>query len=438
MSRSLKVLLAAAGSHGDVLPFIGLGRELRRRGHEPHLFASGGFAPLAAQAGLAFSEVLSAADFQAVLADRDVTHSRRGMVLMAGVLARTQRRALEQLEQAHEPGRTLVVGSSLAWGTRLLGELRKAPVATLHLSPSWFRSNHRAPALGPIGHLAAAPPGLKRMLWQGMDRWFLDPLFTAPLNALRAERGLPPVQRVFQHWVHGADLTLGLFPAWFAPPQPDWPAGLQLTGFPLVDQGPDVPQALPAAVEAFLAAGDPPVAFTTGTANTASRPFFVAAVEACRLTGRRGLLLTQDDLPMPSPRTPGLLHARYVPFGALLPRLAALVHHGGIGTTSQALRAGVPQLVRPMGFDQFDNARHAVALGVARQLPSRTVRAAPLARALSGLLQDPAVSARCAAVAARLQAEPPAIPAVADAVLGLARQAGLTDPAHGDGSLPAA
>lgn len=419
----MKILIVAAGSHGDVLPFVGLGRAVRRQGHEVQLFASGVFAAMAAEAGLAFTEVLSPAEYRRFLADPDATDPRRGLSLLARAVTDAQRRCLSLLERACEPGRTLIVGSSLAWATRVVGELRQVPVATLHLSPSWFRSEHRAPALGPLGQLPGAPAIVKRLVWRLMDRHVLDPLFTAPFNALRTERGLPPVSRLFHRWIHEGDLTLGLFPPWFAPPQADWPAGVPLAGFPLVDPGGDAP--LPSDLQRFLDAGDPPVGFTAGTANVSSQAFFEASVRACQHSGRRGLLLTQAAAQVPAALPHGVVHVGYVPFKALLPRLSALVHHGGIGTTSQALLAGVPQLIRPMGFDQFDNACHARTLGVARPLLPRHYRPARVAQVLDELVNDPAVRARCAELAARLAGERSGVEVAAEAVLGLASIHGL-------------
>ncbi|WP_054018460.1 glycosyltransferase [Piscinibacter sakaiensis] len=415
---SLNVLIVAAGSHGDVLPFVGLARELQRRGQAVRLYASGVFASIAAEAGLPFTEVMPAAEYRRLLADRDATDPRKGMRLLAQAVADTQRRCLALLERDTVPGRTLVVGSSLAWATRVLAERRRVPVATVHLAPAWFRSEHRSPAFGPLGHLERAPPVLKRVLWRLADRRWLDPLFAQPFNALRADAGLPPVDRPFHRWIHAGDLTLGLYPAWFAPPQADAPPGVVLAGFPLYDHGADAP--LPPAVQAFLDAGDPPVAFTTGTANTSSQAFFEVSVEACRRSGQRGLLLSQDPGQLPAVLPPGVAAFDYVPFKALLPRVATLVHHGGIGTTSQALLAGVPQLVRPMGFDQFDNALRVRALGVAVPLRPRQYTAARVARTLEALRADRALHERCAAIAARLAAEGPGNAAAAEALLALA------------------
>src|SRR5205085_2067897 len=94
-------------------------------------------------------------------------------------------------------------------------------------------------------------------------------------------------------------------------------------------------------------------------------------------------------------------HFAYVPFSQVFPRAAAVVHHGGIGTTAQALAAGIPQVIMPMGYDQPDNAERLVRLGVGAPLPPRRFTGARLA-ALLGKLLGPDVRERCRALAERL------------------------------------
>lgn len=411
----MKILISTFGSLGDVLPFIAIAQELARRGHEPRLFANEGFAGVAARAGVPFVATGTVAQQTAALRDPGSTDVMKSLSLMAQLLAQGLRQTVERMEQEHEPGRTLVLGSSMAWAARCFAERHRVPVATAHLAPSWFRSEYRAPAFSPLGQLEAWPRFTKRWLWSMMDRRFLDPLFTAPLNHFRAELGLPPVARAYHQWVHQGDLTLGLFPEWFAPKQPDWPQGLQLTGFPRQP----ATGALPAELEVFLSEGDAPVAFTAGTANAASHAFFAASAESCRLSGRRGVLVTHSAEQLPPTLPEGVMHAPYAPFDALSTRVAAFVHHGGIGTSSQSLRAGVPQLVRPMGADQFDNACRLMQLGVARQLLPRRYKADAVARTLDALIGDASVEARCRDVAQRMAQEPSGVEAACDALLTL-------------------
>jgi rhamnosyltransferase subunit B len=96
----------------------------------------------------------------------------------------------------------------------------------------------------------------------------------------------------------------------------------------------------------------------------------------------------------------------YVPLSALLPHVAVLVHHGGIGTTAEALRAGTPQLVAPFAWDQFDNGARVAALGAGLVLPARRMRTRPLTRALQTLLTSGRVRKSCEVVAERFSSPP--------------------------------
>ncbi|MFC3375536.1 glycosyltransferase [Rugamonas sp. CCM 8940] len=103
-----------------------------------------------------------------------------------------------------------------------------------------------------------------------------------------------------------------------------------------------------------------------------------------------------------------MLWQSFLPLRTLLPQVAALVYHGGIGTLAETLRAGVPQLLVPCAHDQFDNAQRVEALGVGRTLPMSRLRSGSLQRALAALLASTETRARCAELATRLAAEPDA------------------------------
>ncbi len=389
----MRVLLSGVGSAGDVLPFIGLGRELARRGHEPILLAAEPFETAAEAAGVGFVSCWPAADYDAATHDPDLWHPRRGLRLTLGRAAEGARLNHAALARLHLPGRTLAVGSTLAFGARIFRETHGVPLATVHLASSIFRSDHQQPVLAPGHDFTRAPRWAKRLLWWIIDRVFSDPIFVPRLNAFRAEMGLAPISRAFHRWMHSPDLILGMFPGWFAPPQPDWPGQLRLTGFPLYDTpgGEELPEEL----ETFLAAGDPPVVLTPGSANRQAAEFMAAGAAACSRLGRRTLLLTPYAEQLPPRPEPAQLHVPHAPFSALLPRCAALVHHGGIGTCAQGLAAGIPQLVMPLAFDQHDNAARLERLGVGRWIPPRRFTAGRAAAALGDLLEQAATAAAC-------------------------------------------
>ncbi len=178
---------------------------------------------------------------------------------------------------------------------------------------------------------------------------------------------------------------------------------------------------LPDGVREFLATGSPPIAFSPGSANREAHHFFVAAVEACQRLNRRGILLTKYDHQLPAKLPESVRHVGFLPMSQLLQHSAGLVHHGGIGSCAQGLAAGVPQIVRPMSYDQFDNSRRLVRLGVAKEISVRRFSGRSVADALLALMNSPTVAARCRELAARCKG-PAALSAACDALEKLAEQ----------------
>ena len=412
---AVRVLIVASGSHGDVHPFLALGRELARRGHEVLVFASAHFDDDIRAAGLAPVLIGTSADYDAIVRHPDAFHPRRGFEVIAGATLAWTPAVYRQLDAHVIEGRTIVIGSTLALAARLIQETRGVPTAMVHLAPSIFRSAVRPPVMTERPLPAWLPAPVTRAAWWAADRWFVDPVICPALNRFRAELGLAPVRRVFHEWIQRGDACIGMFPAWFAEPQPDWPRHAQLTDFAFYDGGEKRP--LTPEVEAFLDAGPPPVVFTSGTAVALEHRFFEASVEACRLSGRRGLLLTRYPEQVPAHLPHSVRHVSYAPFSRLFPRASAVVHHGGMGTLAQALRAGVPQLVRPLAFDQFDNAAHLSGIGVARVLTAARYTGHDAAAALDVLTTSSHVAGACRTAAARLvHADGAAM--TADAILG--------------------
>ena len=192
-------------------------------------------------------------------------------------------------------------------------------------------------------------------------------------------------------------MVIGLFPEWFGHPQPDWPPAVRLTGFPLFDEGQEA--GLDSDVEAFLNAGEPPLVFMPGSLMRRADRLFRTAVRACRERGLRAVLLSRFDHQIPGALPDGVRHFSYVPLGRILPRARALIHHGGIGTCAQAFRAGVPQLIHPMAYDQYDNAWRVKRLGVGDWLRPPDWREDAAAAKLQALAASASVRERCRAVA---------------------------------------
>ena len=397
-------LIITLGSHGDVHPFVGIGRALRERGHSVRLVTNAVFGPMIEKAGLEFIPVGSPEEFEAVQQDPNVWHPTRGPGLVLKYVGQTLREVYDVVA-AHATRETTVVGSTLTLGARVASEKLGLPLATVHLSPICIRSSHRMPVVPGLPDMNRLPRFARTLFWSAADRWFIEPLIAPTLNAFRAEHGLAPVSGIQAGWWHSPHLTIGLWPEWFFARQPDYPEQVRMAGFPLYDEADHV--SLDTDLLAWLNAGDAPIAFTPGSAMRFGRPFFDAAVDACSRSKRRGVLLSRHSDNIPPNLPAEVRHVPFAPFSLLLPRCAALVHHGGIGTTAQALRGGVPQLIMPMSHDQFDNAAICRRLGVAQAVGRRRFSGRRVAGVLQELVNSQTVKRACLRVAELARADQP-------------------------------
>lgn len=383
-------LLTPVGSSGDVHPYVGLGHRLRARGHPVTVLTAEPHRPVVERAGLGFVPTFTTDQYHAATLDPDLWHPRRGFATVAGLMLLGLEPTWRALEERYVPGESFIVGHPLGFAARAFEERTGARAATLHLAPSSLRSAYRVPALPPGVDISGLPLSLKRAFWYLIDRTQIDPVMTPTLDTWRAAHGLPPVRRLFQSWLNSPRGVIGLFPDWYGPRQPDWPERFHHSSFPLWDDPAGAPA--DAELEAFLATGSSPVVATPGSANRHATEFFAAVAAACGRLGRRALFLTgyPEQVPAGLPET--MITRRYAPLSAVLPRAAALVHHGGIGTLAQGFAAGVPQLVMPMSFDQPDNAIRATRLGVARWLSPPTFTPDRVTAVLGTLLEDTGVA----------------------------------------------
>jgi rhamnosyltransferase subunit B len=164
----------------------------------------------------------------------------------------------------------------------------------------------------------------------------------------------------------------------------------------------------------------------------AAGSFFVESAKAARLLQRRAVLLVGKDMPRPPAElfSGDIAAFDYAPFSQFLPRAAAIVHQGGIGTTAQAMRSGRPALVMPLSHDQFDNAVRSKRLGIARLMSRRRFHARKVASELRILLDEPIYAQRAAVVGSRIRAED-GVGAACDAIENFLLRAGA--PPHKDG-----
>jgi vancomycin aglycone glucosyltransferase len=229
------------------------------------------------------------------------------------------------------------------------------------------------------------PPWLNALLWR-FDQPLLNLLVRGRLNQARATLGLPPASDVRAHLLGGTAPTLAV-DALLLPPSRPWQDRFPYANFLFLDD----PDPLDQALLAWLEEGEPPVfvgfGSMSGKGTDRIQRLIVAAVTA---TGRRCIVdagwagMGQAALPA------GWRVVSQAPHALLFPRMAVVVHHGGSGTTAQALRAGVPQVVLPLMLDQFHHAHRLYLAGLAPQpMPMEQVSAAGLTQAIAAALALP-------------------------------------------------
>ena len=418
-----RIVFATFGSLGDLHPYVAVARALARRGHRPVIATFEEFRDNVEAAGVGFAPMrpdMGRFGDKAAVIERLVDPWRGPEMLIRGMFMPHLRESYADLQRACE-GADLLVTHPLAFIGPLLAQKTGLRWASTALAPMGMFSAidpplfPAAPWLMQARKLGVAPYRWLFKLPRAMvRRW------EKPLRELRAELDLPRTDAIAEFEGQFSPLlNLALFSPLLAAPQADWPAATVTCGFPRYDGAPPDARTREA-LETFLAAGEPPIVFALGSsAVMVAGNFWQAAITATQALGRRAILLTgkpPEELGT-VPSSVGVF--QYLPYSMVFPRALAIVHSSGIGTLSQALSAGRPQLIVPVAFDQPDNARRTVALGVARSVPFQKADATMLALELGALLGTPRLAEQAKIIGERVSGENGAL-AAADALENVA------------------
>lgn len=386
-----KILLTTLGSLGDLHPYIAVGLGLRERGHAVTIATSEFYRAKVEGEGLGFHPLRP--DIGLLIDDSEAL--RRGLHPRTGTEYVFRKLILPWIEQSFEDtleascDADLIVGHPIAFATPTVAEYLKKPWISIALQPSVFLSRYDPPVVSGAPFLTplfSRAPGFTRLFLRFaksvVARW------GAPLNALRSRLGLSRLRNPLLDDMFSPYGTQAWFSSVLARPQSDWPERTAVTGFPFYDKL-EPGQGVSPELARFLDAGPPPVVFTLGSSAVFDAGgFYAESLAAMRTAGCRSVLLIgRDSRNMPSTPVPdSVFVSEYAPYSELLPRGAATVHQGGVGTTAQALRSGKPMIVVPYSHDQPDNAMRVKRLGVGRVIPRSRYRANRLAEELKLLL----------------------------------------------------
>jgi len=407
MTSGKRIVLNAFGSYGDVHPYMAIAFELRQRGHNPVIATSELYREKMLASNFEFVPVsphIPPPQVQDTEMMEKVMHPRSGSsFLLHEMLFPYLRDAYRDLLQA-VTGADLLLTHPISFAGPLVAQKTGIPWISTVLAPASLFSAYdppRPPFWPWMRHFSILGPRFMS--------WFLNRAKTIyksdTYEQFRLELGLPDRGNPLFEGSHSPDLVLALFSELFAQPQPDWPPNTQATGFAFYDGRNEVE--MPGELVAFLDNGPPPIIFTLGTSAVwVARDFYRESIAAAQLLKRRAVLLIGDERnKITEPLPPEIIVVDYAPFESLLAKGCVMIHHGGVGTTSQALRAGIPTLIVPFAFDQPDNAAHAERLGTSRTLPRSKYKRDNVARELDKLLNIPQYAAKAKSVGEQLRNE---------------------------------
>src|SRR6266851_5949958 len=365
-----RILITTFGSYGDIHPYMAIATELRARGQHPVIATSELYREKMEKAGFEFVPVrphIAPPQKQDADMMRKVMNPRSGSgFLLNEMLFPFVREGYEDLLRAVERA-DLLLTHPISFAGPLVAQITGIPWVSSVLAPASFFSAYeppRPPFWQWMRHLNILGPRFMSTFLRQFKNFYKNEEY----EQFRKELGLPDRGSPIFEGGFSPSLVLALFSRLFAQPQPDWPPQARVTGFAFYDDRNE--HEMPAKLTSFLDDGTAPIVFTLGTSAVwVAQDFYRESIAAAKLLGRRAVLLIGDERNRVETLPPGMIAVNYAPFEELLRRACAMVHHGGVGTTSEGLRAGIPTLIVPFAFDQPDNAAHAARLGVSRTLP---------------------------------------------------------------------
>ncbi|MDQ3042510.1 MAG: glycosyltransferase [Acidobacteriota bacterium] len=402
-----KIVLSTFGSLGDLHPMIALGIELRRRGHE-----------IAFNTLEVYREKMCALSFEfhpmrpdldpekdRELA-REIMDAKGGTEkLLKEILLPNVRPMYDDVTRA-VAGADAFISGEVVYPAASVAEKTGIKWITTSLAPASFLSAHDPfvpPTAQWLKHFrflgATFHAGIYSLVHRLVASWL------GSYREFRREIGLsenhdPVFKDKFSKLLH-----LAMFSKVLGKPQPDWHSPTLQTGFCFYDGQQDLGK-MPEDLQNFLDAGEPPIVFTLGSAAVMdARDFFEESGRAARILNRRAVLLYGIFNEVPKITDENIAAFDYAPYSQVFPKAACVVHQGGVGTTAQVLRAGVPHLIMPYSHDQPDNAARCERLSVARTISRDKYAADAAAKELSELLSDLSYKAKAAEARKIVEAE---------------------------------
>lgn len=410
----MRVVLIAVGTHGSFNPFVAVAKDLLALGLDAVIAAPEACRALCERERVPFRPVRPS--MEQIVADTGLNEEAVTRAMFSSWKFVLQKVVVPYAHETFEDLAGILNGADLAITSNasILGRIAAEAAHVKHMSillqPMALSSEWDPPVFGSLAFL----PSLRHRL----GRWSVRPFIgliesasqriLAPMSKLRALAGAPTFTgNEAREGPLSSEAVFALYsPAWAPLPQ-SAPSHVIAAGFSYYDGGRTMCLGN-GPLQAFLDSGDAPLVFTLGTfAVYAEDGFFERSAEAVRRLGCRAVFLVGHGQAEKYGKLGGVgtFVSEYVPHSSLFPKARAVIHHGGVGTIAQAMRAGAPQLVCPRYGDQFDNAARICRVGLGRQLSYDKYDGLRAALAIQQLLSSDQIAAQTGRVAAAVASE---------------------------------
>lgn len=397
-----RIVLTTLGSLGDLHPKIAIALELQKRGHNVVFATHKEYQSKIEALGFEFHRMrpdntaLENPQMMARMMDLQT-----GSEYLVRWICANLREMYTDLMDCAKNADFIFAGEGVV-AARLVAEILGIRWASSAMAPISFFSVYDPPVLAPFPFLAKLSK-FGAIANRGVINFakFVSKSWGEPVHQLRRELGLPPlIGNPFIDDKFSPYLILALFSPILTKPQLDWPANTFITGSTFYDGSQESTE-----LKQFLDKGEPPIVFTLGSAAVmAPGNFYQESIQAAKQLNRRAVLLIGKNAP-PANLLEDIIAVNYAPYSQIFPHACAIVHQGGIGTTTQALRASRPTLIMPYSHDQPDNAARVERLGTSRTIPRKQYWAPRVVKELSELLDNPSYTAKATEIGRIIQEE---------------------------------
>ena len=403
----MRLTIFSAGLRGDIQPFVALGRGLQQEGYSVRMAVPENFANFIKEQNLDYyplrgdvQQIVTSEKGRAFMESRGknlIKNVRAINILFSPIVMQMAEDAYAACRKSdaiicaavrspfgHSIAKTLDIPLIYAEPTPIL-PTKACPAPGWPIQTSFGGLYNRL-----TGHL------MLQVIWRGYHKF---------VNRFREQLGLKPYTSLSFLRVLKSFPLLGAYSPSVFPHPPDWPDSVHITGYWFLDSKSSwIP---PDTLEAFLNSGSPPVYIGFGSMAGLNPEWTTTLIlKALEKSKQRGIILTGWGGIKQKTMHNDVYMSESIPHNWLFPRMAAVVHHGGAGTTAEGLRAGVPSVITPFMVDQMFWGRRIRELGVGLEpLSYKKLTVNNLASAIQLAVTHRGIRKRAKAFAGTIRAE---------------------------------